>query len=191
MKKLAYLILKLFGWRIDKGEIQTVQQAVLVVAPHTSMLDFFIGRMAFYYFGLKVKFIIKKEMFWFPLGFFLKKMGGVPIDRKNTSGVITQIADIFNQHDNIFLAITPEGTRKLNKHWKKGFYHIALKAQVPMVLAYVDYKKKTGGVGPIIQPSGDYESDLQQIQEFYKTINAKHPEYFSLSEMYRETHILL
>ncbi len=183
MKKLAYLILRLFGWKIDKGEIDSVQKAVLVVAPHTSMYDFVIGRMAFFQFGLKVRFVIKKEMFWFPLGIFLKALGGIPINRKNPSGVVEQIANVIKKNDRIFLAITPEGTRKLNKNWKKGFYHIATKAEVPMVLAYIDYKKKVGGVGPIIQVSGNFEADLEQIQSFYKTITAKHPKQFSLSTL--------
>ncbi len=145
------------------------------------MIDFWLGRLAFWNLRLPVKFIIKKELFWFPMGLMLKMMGGIPIDRSKGKSVTDSIVDLFNSREKLMIVITPEGTRKLVHHWKKGFHIIAQRAEVPVLLGYVDYKKKIGGVGQLFVPTDDFEKDLKEIQKFYKNISAKYPKNFNLS----------
>ena len=180
MKSLARFILKAFGWRIEGQMPQGLRQCVLVEAPHTSNWDFVWGRLCFYTLGIPVRFLIKKEAFFFPLGPLLKAMGGIPVDRQKRSNKVLEIAALFRRHPRLILAITPEGTRKLNPHWKKGFYYVAQHARVPILLAYLDYRNNVGGLGPLIVPSGDYRRDMQRILDFYSDKTARHPERFSL-----------
>ncbi len=149
----------------------------MVAAPHTSNWDFLYARTAFFLMGIPVRFTIKKEMFFFPLGILLKKLGGLPINRQKVKGgMVMQMIELFNQRDQLVILVTPEGTRSYAREWKKGFYHLAVGAGVPIVLGYLDYAKKEAGIGPIIEPSGDYESDLKTIKAFYATVTPKYPE---------------
>lgn len=186
MKKVSGLILKLLGWKINVDKQFMIDKAVVVMAPHTSMIDFWIGRFAFWSLGLPARFLIKKELFWFPMGIMLKSMGAVPVDRKRIGNLTESIVQMFREKKKFMFTITPEGTRKLNHHWKRGFYQIAQEAEVPILLGYVDYKKKEGGIGKMIIPTGNFEEDLKEVQTFYYNITARHPEKFNLSEMYRK-----
>lgn len=107
-------------------------------------------------------------------------MGGVPVDRKQRSELTDQIVEQFNCRERFGIAITPEATRKRNNDWKKGFYFIALKANVPIVLAYIDYKKKEVGLSKIFIPTGNYERDIVTIKDFYKGVSARNPQNFGL-----------
>ncbi len=156
----------------------------MVIAPHTSSWDFIWGRFIFSALGLKVRFLIKKEMFFWPFGYWLKAMGGIPVDRKRSSNAVIEIAEFIEKQERIIFIVTPEGTRKLNKNWKKGFYYIALRAKVPLVLGYIDYAKKEGGIGPIFYPSGDYTKDFTIMEDFYKHKTAKFPKNYNLSRIY-------
>jgi 1-acyl-sn-glycerol-3-phosphate acyltransferase len=109
-------------------------------------------------------------------------MGGIPVDRGRSSKMVDQLVDLFNKSESLVIVITPEGTRKPVKHWKKGFYHIANQAQVPIALVYLDYAKKEGGVGKVIFPDGNIEAQFQEIMEFYKGRTGKHPEKFMLHQ---------
>lgn len=186
MRFLSLLILKILGWKVEGDFPTDIEKCVVIVAPHTSTWDFVIGRLGYWRLGISVKFLIKKEMFYWPLGWFLKKMGGVPVDRQARSNLVLKSVEEFKNRESFILTITPEGTRSYNPNWKQGFYRIALMAKVPIVLTYLDYAKKTGGVGPIIVPSGDYEKDFKLIEDFYKDKTAKFPEKFNLSAMYQE-----
>lgn len=187
MKKVSGLVLKLMGWKILVDErFRQVNKAVVIMAPHTSMKDFWIGRLAFWNIGLPVGFLIKKEMFWFPMGMVLRSMGGIPVNRARSGNLTENIANMMRSKERLMLVITPEGTRKYNPHWKRGFYRIAEMASVPVLLGYVDYHKKEAGIGKLVLPSGDYERDLPEIQKFYFDITARHPEKFHLSPMYRK-----
>jgi len=186
VKKFAQFILKLFGWEINGNFPTQYKKLVILEAPHTSNLDYFIGMMCIYASGVKVNVIIKKEAFFWPFAGLLKKAGGIPIDRKGTTSKVDAIANLFKTHESLNLAITPEGTRSLAKKWKKGYYYIALKANVPILLASIDYKKKAGHFGSVIIPSGDYDKDFVKIEEYYKGLTAKHPEKYNLSPMYLE-----
>jgi 1-acyl-sn-glycerol-3-phosphate acyltransferase len=181
MQFLAKLILKLWGWKVTGGIPPGLKKCVVIVAPHTSMWDFVIGRLAWYVINVKVKFLIKEEMFFFPLGIILKAFGGIPVDRKQSRNIVDFVVGLFNQYDSLYITITPEGTRQLNPRWKRGFYYIALRAGVPVALAILDYKKKIGGVGKIFTPSGDFKKDFEMIENFYRGRVAKYPEKFNLS----------
>lgn len=168
------------GWHLNNNIPNGSERSVLLFAPHTSAWDFVIGKLALVKLGLKSGFIIKKEAFWFPQGVLLKFLGALPIDRDNANKMPLFAASLFDKYDRLSLMIAPEGTRKKTENWKRGFYFIANKAQVPIVLAYIDWKTKKCGIGKIIIPSGDYEKDLKEIQNFYQGMQGKHKGFFNL-----------
>ncbi|MEI7595200.1 MAG: 1-acyl-sn-glycerol-3-phosphate acyltransferase [Bacteroidota bacterium] len=185
LKFISKLYLKAIGWKIKGTFPSDIKKCVIIAAPHTSNSDFIIGRAAFYTLGIpKVTFLIKKELFFFPMGIFLKAMGGYPVDRKKNT-IVKDSIESLAKRKRFYLLITPEGTRKLVKTWKKGYYHISYEAKVPIVVSYLNYEKKEGGVGFIFHPTGNYEEDFQKITDFYKDKTAKFPENFNLSEIYR------
>ena len=154
-----------------------------MAAPHTSNLDFMYSRAAFYLLGLPVKFAIKKEMMDTILGSLLKSIGAISIDRSKGSqgkrnSYVEQMAQSLLDHDEMFIMIAPEGTRKLVKKWKSGFYYIAKQANVPMICGYLDYKNKHAGIGPIFEVTDDQNSDMEKVKAFYRTITPKYPEKF-------------
>lgn len=181
MRTLAKLILDLMGWRVTHPMPPGINKAVIIMAPHTSNWDFVIGRLGFASQGIKAKFIIKKESFFFPLGVVLRALGAVPVDRGMSTGTVKKITHYFTESEEFLLLITPEGTRRLVKKWKKGYYFIAQQAHVPIIMSFLDYRTKSGGLGPVLYPSGDYEADLKIIEDFYKDKQAKHPDKFNLS----------
>lgn len=184
MHILSIIILKLFGWKVTGEMPEGIKKCIMIEAPHTSNYDFILGRLAFYKLGIDVKFLIKKELFKFPLGGLLKAMGGIPVNRGKKSNIVEDVAGLFDKGKELVVVITPEGTRKYITHWKKGFYNIAVKANVPIVLGFLDYKKKEGGIGPTIYPSGDFDKDFAVIKKFYRDKSACHPENFNLSPMH-------
>jgi 1-acyl-sn-glycerol-3-phosphate acyltransferase len=178
--KISQLILNLFGWHTNGSLPPGIRKAVMIVAPHTSTWDFVIGRLTFYGTGPRLRVLIKKEAFFFPLNILLKALGGIPVNRGKKNNMVVNVASYFEQYESMVVVITPEGTRRISRHWKKGFYLIAQEAKVPIALAFIDYKNKTGGVGPLIDPSGDYEKDMAIIYNFYRDKTARHPERFFL-----------
>ena len=180
-KAISKLILKILGWKVE-AEIPELDKCVVVGAPHTSNTDFYLSMLFFLSRGMKISFIIKKEALFFPVAGLVKKLGGIPVDRSKRNNLIEELAIQFKAADKLLLMISPEGTRKKVSHWKRGFYYIAKEAQVPIVLAYIDYKHKTLGVGPVFMPSDDVESDLLKTKQFYKNINPKYPEMFSVGD---------
>ena len=121
---------------------------------------------------------MKKSWFFFPLGWFLRSLGGVAVDRSKRTSITDQMAEEFNKRETFHLAITPEGTRNPVKKWKMGFYHIALKANVPIQLVYIDYEKKEMGLTEILYPTGDEKADMAKIHAFYKDVKGKSPANF-------------
>ena len=180
MKTISKLIFKLIGWKAII-KVDEPQKSVICVAPHTSNWDFPIGKLYYWSLGRQSSFLIKKSWFVFPLGFFFKAMGGVPIDRSKRTSVTQQMVNEFNERETFHLAITPEGTRSLSTKWKMGFYHIAVKAKVPIQIAMIDYAKKEMGIVGIIYPTGNEEADFAKIQSFYKGVTARYPKQFNLS----------
>jgi 1-acyl-sn-glycerol-3-phosphate acyltransferase len=180
LQRLSGLILRIFGWKIIGRMPADIRKCVVIVAPHTSYWDFVWGRLAFWEMGVKVKFLIKQEVFVFPIGGLLRRMGGLPVNRKNSANMVEVIARMFTEQDSLYITITPEGTRKKVVNWKKGFYYIALKAKVPIALGILDYRTKEGGVARIFSPTGNLAEDFKMIEDFYRGRTGKHPEKFNL-----------
>jgi 1-acyl-sn-glycerol-3-phosphate acyltransferase len=176
MRKIARFIIWLLGWKIDKHSPEGVKKCVIVMGPHTSNWDFIIGRLAFVSYGIRAKFLIKKEAFVPVFGWFLKRMGGIPVDRSKNNNITDQAVKMFEEEDELYLVFTPEGTRKYNPKWKRGFYYIAQKAQVPIYIGYMDYEKKIGGFHSLFQPTGDVDKDIAYIKEVLSQFKGKYPE---------------
>jgi 1-acyl-sn-glycerol-3-phosphate acyltransferase len=173
----------MLGWEV-KGELPPeVKKCIIVVAPHTSMTDFIIGRFAFWYLRIKVSFLIKKEAFTFWVGWLIRGSGGIPVDRRKGSDVTNHIVTLIEKSERIAIVITPEGTREKVTHWKRGFYFLAETARIPIALAYIDYGKKKGGIMTVIHPSGDYNADMLRIKEFYRGMVGKHPDCWDIESV--------
>ena len=165
------------GWNIGlTGD--DVPKCVICVAPHTSNTDFLIGKLFYNAVGKQAKFLMKKEWFFFPLGWVFRSMGGIPIDRSRNQSMTEQMAAEFASHDYFRVAITPEGTRKRVDEWKRGFYYIALKARVPIQLGYIDYGRKEVGIMSTFWPTGDADADIHYLRSCYKGIRGRHGEKF-------------
>lgn len=177
-QRIASSIFRLMGWKAV-FDVPNFPKCVICVAPHTSNWDFIIGKLAYLSVGRKAGFLMKKDWFFFPLGSLFRSMGGVPVYRDKKHDLTTQIANKYNESEEFAIAITPEGTRKRNSKWKKGFYYIALQANVPIVLASFDYKLKVAAASKYIYPTGDYEADMVEIKAYYKGVTAKYPELFA------------
>ncbi len=182
MKKTAAFILRCFGWRVDSFT-PSERKYVLIVAPHTSNWDFVIGRLAFWTKSLPARFMIKKEFFRFPVGGLLKALGGLPVERGTGGGrAVEEAVRLLQTHDAMALILTPEGTRRRNPHWKKGFYYIAQAAQIPLYVGYVDYKKKECRIVGRMPVTGDLAADSRYLLEAYADVTARYPAQFALPE---------
>ena len=188
-KFIGKIGLKLGGWTTVNEAPADLGNAVCIVAPHTAIEDFFVGLGFYWYYGYKFKVMMKKEFFVPVVGWILKKMGGIPVNRGHQNHLVEQMVDMFGQNEDTHLIICPEGTRKKVNHWKRGFYVIAQGANVPIILGFIDYKKKLCGIERIFYPTGDYDKDLAEIWDYYKDVKAKHPEGFNLDEQYRSTEV--
>ncbi|MCR5014677.1 MAG: 1-acyl-sn-glycerol-3-phosphate acyltransferase [Bacteroidales bacterium] len=178
--------LRLGGWKTVNEAPSDLGNAVCIMAPHTAISDFLIGLCYYWYYEIPFKMMIKVEFFKYPiLRGLLLKVGGIPVDRGKQNHLVEQMVDMFSKNKDTHLVICPEGTRKAVKHWKKGFYVIAQGANVPIILGFIDYKRRYCGIERYMYPSGDYEKDLAEIWDYYKDIKAKHPEGFNLDEQYR------
>ncbi|TPE45777.1 1-acyl-sn-glycerol-3-phosphate acyltransferase [Pontibacter mangrovi] len=176
-KFISKLIFKAAGWKLNGNLAPQDRRSVMVAAPHTSNWDFIFARAAFYLMDAPIRYTIKKEFMKFPFGPILKKIGAIPIDRSKNTRMVDAMVRIFEETPgDICVMVTPEGTRKYQPRWRRGFYYVALGANVPIVLGYLDYSKKEAGIGPTIIPSGDIEADMEKIMAFYRTKKGKYPE---------------
>lgn len=166
---------RLAGWKVT-GEKPDAKKFVVIAAPHTSNWDlpFMLGVAL--YFRVRLHWMGKDSLFKPPFGFVLKWLGGIPIDRSKANNVVSQMVERFAAADELAVAIPPEGTRDKVRYWKTGFYNIAHGAGVPIALGFLDYDKKTGGIGMTLKTSGDYDKDLEIIKGFYAGVRGKHHE---------------
>ena len=164
---------RLGGWRLE-GELPDVGKAVLIVAPHSSWWDGIHGLLFKVAIGADISFMAKRELFRWPLGGLLRKLGGVPIERGAARDVVAQMVERFHTRERLWLGIEPEGTRKAVAKWKSGFWHIARQAGVPILPGYFDYPRKVIGLGPLFHPTADKDADLAALRAFYRPFRGKH-----------------
>ena len=175
---LSWLFLRLAGWKmIDPAP--DLPKFVLIGAPHTSNWDFVLTLAYAFVYGKRVFWMGKNSLFKFPFNRFFRWMGGIPIDRSKAHGVVAQTVEKFNGADELAICIAPEGARKRVPKWKTGFYHVAHGAGIPIVLGFLDYKKRQGGFGPVFMPTGDIEADMLEIRAFYATVTGRYPSQFT------------
>lgn len=167
---------KLFGWKIAKYPPR-LKKYVIAVAPHTSNWDFGVGYCVKHISDLHPNFLAKNSLFKIPLvGWFLRNMGGVPVDRSRNVKLVDQMVEKFGELDQFIVAITPEGTRAYSEKWKTGFYYVAQKAGVPIVMAGLDYGTKLVTFSDPFYPTGDVEKDLEFMKDFFRPMKGKYPE---------------
>ncbi|MEQ8437254.1 MAG: lysophospholipid acyltransferase family protein [Ilumatobacter fluminis] len=174
-QRLSRRLLRLVGWRID-GEPPTPHRFVLIAAPHTSNWDFPLMMLMAFETGLSIHWLGKESLFRGLMGWFLKRLGGVPVERSEPNQLVAQMADVFAGQDDFALVVPPEGTRSRSDHWKSGFYRIADGADVPILCSYLDYSTKVGGFGPLITPTGDVSADMDLIRAFYADKHGRYPD---------------
>jgi len=174
MHGFARLLFRLTGWKTE-GTVHQPARFVIIAAPHTSNWDAFVMLTAAYIFRVKISWFVKDAAFFFPLGLIVRYFGGVPIDRSTRRNIVGQAVERFAQSEPLILAVPPEATRKKSPYWKTGFYHIARGAGVPIVLGYLDYRRKVAGLGPAFTPTGNIEADFRVFEEFYAGVTPKFP----------------
>lgn len=173
---------KIMGWTISV-KVPYFDKSIVCAVPHTSNWDLVVGKVFYKAIGRRTYFMMKSTWFFWPLGAIFKWMGGIPVFRSKKTSLVEQIVQKFKERDQFTLAITPEGTRRPNSHWKKGFYFMALDANVPIILARIDYKRKEVSMDKYIMPTGDYQKDLIEIKTYYKDATGKNPEWFDLGDI--------
>jgi 1-acyl-sn-glycerol-3-phosphate acyltransferase len=175
--------MKLWGWKAVNG-VMPHKKAIIIGVPHTSALDFVISYLYYTSVGGVAHVVIKKEFFFWPVGFFLRKMGAIPIDRSKGTSVVKQIITEMNNRETMHLAITPEGTRKLTKKWKAGFHTIAKATGATIYLGFFDFGRKEVGWIETLELTDDAESDICRMKAYYRErgVIGKHPELFTVEE---------
>jgi len=164
----------MFGWK-TKGVVPHGRKFIMLAEPHTSNWDFVFFLLIVFKFKLPLYWMGKNTLFRRPFKGILEWLGGIPIDRSQKKNIVNQMVDAFRSAEHLVVTIAPSGTRKNVGTWKTGFYHIASQADVPIVCGFMDYKLRTGGVGPTLFPSGDIEKDITTLKQFYRTISGKYP----------------
>lgn len=168
-----FIYFKIMGWELDGTWPSEIKKAVVIVVPHTSWHDFYLGLLVRRLLGVEIKYLAKKELFKPPFGWYFKWMGGTPLDRTPGQKKVEAIADIFRSKEEFRLAISPEGTRKKVNEWKTGFYYIAKSAHVPIVMIAFDFGRKRVKISEPLYVTGDKEQDFSKIMEFYQDVIGK------------------
>jgi 1-acyl-sn-glycerol-3-phosphate acyltransferase len=166
LRPLASLWLLVSRFRIE-GQLPSLKKFVIVAAPHKSNWDFPHALAAGLIYGVSITWIGKDALFRWPFGGIMRWLGGIAVDRSQSHNLVEEMAKVIRAADAFQLVITPEGTRKDVVRWKSGFYHIAVAAGVPLVLAFIDYKRRRVGIAGTFEPTGDYDADLAAIQALY------------------------
>ncbi|NWF63078.1 MAG: lysophospholipid acyltransferase family protein [Chloroflexi bacterium] len=174
LRLFSNLIMRLTRWRVE-GKLPDIPKYVLIGAPHTSNWDFVLFLGIIFRLKISVRYMGKAELFRPPFGWFFYWCGGIPVDRKKSVGLVEQMVEACNQSDKFILVIAPEGTRYQVHEWKRGFYHIAKSAHIPIVTAKVDGINKTAHVGGMFQPGEDIEADMNAIQATFSGMTGINP----------------
>ena len=174
-RKVGYFILKLWGWKTS-GPLPNYPKLIVIGAPHTSIWDFFVAVPVILAFNIKATIMMKKEAFFWPMKGLWRHLGFIPIDRHSPNGVVGSIVSHVEKNRNIWVVLTPEGTRSKAAKWRTGFLSIANKSNIPILLLSWDYPTKTIHFGPVFNPTGNNEEDLLEIQKWYRPFRGKKPE---------------
>jgi 1-acyl-sn-glycerol-3-phosphate acyltransferase len=183
---LGRFMMGIRGWRVE-GRIPDIPKMVLVVAPHTSNWDFLTGLWVKLAMRMGARFVGKHTLFRWPLGVFMRFLGGVPVDRSAAANFVDETARVLRDSDRMTLVIAPEGTRRRTDRFKSGFYRIAMATGVPIVLAGFDYPRKVVFFGPVVHPTGDYEKDLAEILSHFDASMALKPRNYGIGADVRES----
>ncbi len=177
-KLCRFLLFKAMGWKAVVN-VPMGDKYIIALAPHTSNFDFILGLLYSRAMGFRSDFLMKKEWFFWPLGILMRKLGGIPVYRSRKMSMTDHLAETARQRATFHLCITPEGTRSRTEEWKKGFYYIALKAGLPILLYGVDYPSKTIRCTKSILPDGDFDRQMTEIKTYFKDFRGRHPERFA------------
>ncbi len=175
------MILKILGWK-SLDEFPDVKKSVIIFAPHTSYWDGILGKLYFMSIDVKYKFLSKEEFFKFPIKYIFKAYGAIPV-YKNKS-YIDQIVQLINTQEELHIILSPEGQLPKTDHWKKGFYYMANKANIPIVVGYIDYANKEMGIKGVINDTSNMKETLEIISGMYKNVQAKYPKDFALDKRF-------
>lgn len=177
-KICKWILYKRLSWK-KNVTVKHSDKFIICLAPHTSNIDFIIGQLYMRAENMEINFLMKKEWFAWPLGILFKKIGGIPVWRDQHTSMTDFLSDSAKQRRTFKLCVTPEGTRSLNPNWKKGFYYIALKAGIPILLYGLDYRKRLIQCTKSLMPSGDIDKDMTVIKDYFKSFTGRHPELFT------------
>lgn len=177
-----WLLYKKLGWKKEITESHP-DKYIICLAPHTSNWDFIIGLLYSRAEGVKINFLMKKEWFFWPLGCLFRHLGGIPVFRAKHMSMTDCLAETAVKASSFRLCVTPEGTRSLNPDWKKGFYFIAFKAGIPILLYGLDYSQKAIVCKRTVIPTGDWEKEMKEIKSYFKDFKGKKPELFTVGEL--------
>jgi 1-acyl-sn-glycerol-3-phosphate acyltransferase len=176
-KRFARWLLRLAGWELE-GARPEFERYVLIAAPHTSNWDFPLMMAFAAAFDIKINWLAKHNLFFPPVGWIMRAMGGMPIVRHQNRNVVDGMVDAFKQTPTLVLVVPTEGTRERTEYWKSGFYHIARQADVPIVPSFLDFGRKRGGFGPALEVTHDVVADMQYFRDFYRGMEGKFPDQF-------------
>ena len=174
LQRLARSVASRIGWRVE-ANLPAPEKCVIIGAHHTSGTDFLAMLLLVTTLGIKFHWVAKDTLFWGPMGWVARSLGGIPVNRRQRTDFVARMAAMFQERQVLRLGIVPEGTRAKAPYWKTGFYYIALAANVPIVMGFADYGRKTVGLGPALIPTGDIQADMQVIREFYSNVTGRYP----------------
>jgi len=181
LRALSLGFLKLAGWKILGRLPPGAEKSVLIAAPHTSNWDLPYTLMVAFSLRLTIYWMGKEQIFRFPFRGLMMWLGGIPVQREKSNNLVAASVEAIKAASGpLQLVVPPEGTRSKTRYWKTGFYHIAVGAQVPIVMAYMDYEKKISGLGPVFEPTGDLDADMAQIKAFYANFKGKNAAQFEV-----------
>jgi 1-acyl-sn-glycerol-3-phosphate acyltransferase len=172
--RLATWALRLRGWQLAGGA-PPLRKYVVVLAPHTCNWDFPLAMLAASGYGIRLSWLGKHTIFRWPVAGFLRAIGGIPVHRERHDGMVGQVVEAFAARDTLVVGMTPEGTRTATPHWKSGFYHMARRSGVPIVLASLDRPRRRITLGPVVMPTGDAAKDMEAVRSFYAGDRGIHP----------------
>jgi 1-acyl-sn-glycerol-3-phosphate acyltransferase len=177
-RSIGRAALRVFGWGFD-GAVPDAPKVVAIAAPHTCTADVFLGIAVILALGIRVRWLGKHTIFWPPLGSVLRWLGGMPVDRTAPSSVVRDVVGLVRREPQVFLALSPEGTRARVRQWKSGFYRIASAAAIPIVPVALDYSRHRIVIGRLLTPSGNYEKDVERLKSHFHAGMARHPERYA------------